>query len=133
MHLIRGLVIYPRWQSHVRIIHTHIYNLSICVYTYIRIETTHAHKRAYTHTHIFVFMVLRNMHVRLCRRLIAFGSYAGKAGMINTFRGLGERLLALGYSSPFLNVSSSYMYPDFKVCMYVSARTYMCAYTCTRT
>lgn len=45
-------------------------------------------------------------------RLVAFGKFAGYAGMIDAFRGVGERLLSLGYSSPFMGVSSSYMYPD---------------------
>ncbi len=44
-------------------------------------------------------------------RLVAFGKFAGYAGMIDCFRGVGERLLSLGYSSPFMGVSSSYMYP----------------------
>lgn len=50
------------------------------------------------------------------RRLITFGNFAGKAGMINLFRGLGERLLSLkpGYSSPFLNVGSAFMYPSLE-------------------
>ncbi|KAL2645399.1 hypothetical protein R1flu_012986 [Riccia fluitans] len=43
-------------------------------------------------------------------RLVAFGEYAGKAGMIDFFRGLGERFLSLGFSTPFLSVGSSYMY-----------------------
>lgn len=43
-------------------------------------------------------------------RLVAFGKYAGNAGMINSFRGLGERLLALGYSTPFLNMHAAYQY-----------------------
>jgi len=51
---------------------------------------------------------------RAAPRLVAFGEYAGKAGMIDTFRGLGERMLAMGYSSPFLSIGSAYMYPDFK-------------------
>lgn len=45
-------------------------------------------------------------------RLVAFGKFAGYAGMIDALRGVGERLLSLGYSSPFMGVSSSYMYPD---------------------
>lgn len=45
-------------------------------------------------------------------RLVAFGKFAGFAGMIDCFRGVGERLLSLGYSSPFMGISSSYMYPD---------------------
>ena len=43
-------------------------------------------------------------------RTIAFGAYAGRAGMVDTFRGIGERLLAQGYSTPFLNIASTYMY-----------------------
>jgi alpha-aminoadipic semialdehyde synthase len=46
-------------------------------------------------------------------RLVAFGQHAGRAGMINALRSLGQRLLYCGSSSPFLNVSSAYMYPDF--------------------
>ena len=46
------------------------------------------------------------------KRLVAFGRYAGVAGMIDFIRGLGERCLATGYSTPFLNVGSSYMYQD---------------------
>ncbi|XP_002975543.2 alpha-aminoadipic semialdehyde synthase [Selaginella moellendorffii] len=44
------------------------------------------------------------------KRLVAFGEYAGRAGMIDFFRGLGERLLSLGYSTPFVSLGSSYMY-----------------------
>ncbi|KAJ7522374.1 hypothetical protein O6H91_18G008500 [Diphasiastrum complanatum] len=44
------------------------------------------------------------------RRLVAFGEYAGRAGMIDFLRGLGERFLSLGYSTPFLSLGSSYMY-----------------------
>jgi alpha-aminoadipic semialdehyde synthase len=47
-------------------------------------------------------------------RLVAFGEYAGMAGMVDCLRGLGERLLSLGYSTPFMGVASSYMYPDLK-------------------
>lgn len=47
-------------------------------------------------------------------RLIAFGGYAGRAGMINTLRGVGEKLLAHGCSTPFLNVGSAYMYPSLE-------------------
>ena len=35
-------------------------------------------------------------------RLVAFGAYAGYAGMINTLHGLGDRLLTKGYRTPFL-------------------------------
>lgn len=47
-------------------------------------------------------------------RTIAFGKFAGYAGMIDMFRGLGERLLSQGYSTPFLNVGSTYMYPSLE-------------------
>lgn len=43
-------------------------------------------------------------------RMVAFGRFAGIAGMIDYCRGLGERFLALGYSTPFLAVGSTYMY-----------------------
>lgn len=45
------------------------------------------------------------------QRLVAFGRFAGICGMIDVLRGLGERLLTLGYSTPFLGIGSSYMYP----------------------
>ena len=35
-------------------------------------------------------------------RLVAFGQYAGVAGMINILHGLGMRLLALGHHTPFV-------------------------------
>lgn len=36
------------------------------------------------------------------KRLVAFGSFAGSAGMINILHGLGDRLLSRGIRSPFL-------------------------------
>jgi len=45
-------------------------------------------------------------------RLVAFGKYAGIAGMIDCFQGLGQKLLADGYSNPFLNVPVAYMNQD---------------------
>ncbi|OWZ14658.1 Alpha-aminoadipic semialdehyde synthase [Phytophthora megakarya] len=48
------------------------------------------------------------------KRLIAFGGNAGRAGMIAGFRGLGERLINMGISSPFVNVASAYMYTDLE-------------------
>ncbi|XP_059634664.1 alpha-aminoadipic semialdehyde synthase isoform X2 [Cornus florida] len=44
------------------------------------------------------------------KRLLAFGKFAGRAGMIDFFRGLGQRYLSLGYSTPFLSLGASYMY-----------------------
>jgi alpha-aminoadipic semialdehyde synthase len=43
-------------------------------------------------------------------RLIAFGEFAGKAGVISGFRGLGLRLLSLGHSSPLLGVGPPHSY-----------------------
>lgn len=43
-------------------------------------------------------------------RLVAFGAYAGRAGMIDGLQGLGLRLLAEGYSTPFLHVPNTYMH-----------------------
>ncbi|XP_047249542.1 alpha-aminoadipic semialdehyde synthase isoform X5 [Capsicum annuum] len=44
------------------------------------------------------------------KRLLAFGSFAGRAGMIDFLRGLGLWYLNHGYSTPFLSLGSSYMY-----------------------
>lgn len=43
-------------------------------------------------------------------RLVAFGAYAGRAGMIDGLQGLGLRLLAEGFSTPFLHVPNTYMH-----------------------
>ena len=51
--------------------------------------------------------------IRGKERLVAFGHWAGVAGMINFQRGLGERLLSLGHSTPFFHVGSRYMCKDF--------------------
>ncbi|CAI9098422.1 OLC1v1035066C1 [Oldenlandia corymbosa var. corymbosa] len=44
------------------------------------------------------------------KRLLAFGKFAGRAGMIDFLHGLGQRYLNLGYSTPFLSLGRSYMY-----------------------
>ena len=36
------------------------------------------------------------------QRLVLFGTFAGFAGMINALNGLGDRLLTMGYHTPFL-------------------------------
>jgi alpha-aminoadipic semialdehyde synthase len=36
------------------------------------------------------------------KRILAFGKYAGCAGMIDCLHGLGDRILQLGYRTPFL-------------------------------
>ena len=44
------------------------------------------------------------------RRVIGFGKFAGHAGMIDLLRGLGDRLLGLGHSNPFLGMGYSDYY-----------------------
>ncbi|KAM0874705.1 hypothetical protein ACQ4PT_037255 [Festuca glaucescens] len=46
------------------------------------------------------------------KRLIAFGKFAGRAGLIDFLHGLGRRYLSLGYSTPFLSLGQSHMYPS---------------------
>ncbi len=46
-------------------------------------------------------------------RLVAFGGYAGRAGMIDGLQGLGLRLLAEGYSTPFLHLPTTYMHQNW--------------------
>lgn len=36
------------------------------------------------------------------QRVVAFGKYAGVAGMLNILHGIGVRLLALGHHTPFM-------------------------------
>ena len=45
-------------------------------------------------------------------RLVAFGEYAGMVGMIDILQGLGVRLLADGFATPFLSAPLSYMTPS---------------------
>lgn len=41
-------------------------------------------------------------------RVVAFGKYAGVAGMVNILHGLGLRLLALGHHTPFMVIPFVY-------------------------
>ncbi|KAK7102549.1 alpha-aminoadipic semialdehyde synthase, mitochondrial-like [Littorina saxatilis] len=43
-------------------------------------------------------------------RVVAFGKYAGMAGMINILHGMGLRLLALGHHTPFMHIGPSHNY-----------------------
>jgi alpha-aminoadipic semialdehyde synthase len=61
---------------------------------------------------LFDYECIRETGGRTAPRLVAFGKFAGFAGMVNTFQALGQKLLAHGYSTPFLNISSTYMYRD---------------------
>jgi len=42
--------------------------------------------------------------------LIAFGKYAGMAGAIDFLKGLGEYIMQMGISTPFLHCNCSYKY-----------------------
>ncbi|XP_020531935.1 alpha-aminoadipic semialdehyde synthase isoform X1 [Amborella trichopoda] len=44
------------------------------------------------------------------KRLLAFGKFAGRAGIIDLLSSLGKRYLNMGYSTPFLSLGASYMY-----------------------
>ena len=44
------------------------------------------------------------------QRLVAFGTFAGNAGVIDIFSGLGGFLLNKGIGTPFINISQSYHY-----------------------
>ncbi|KAI3644339.1 hypothetical protein MP228_010503 [Amoeboaphelidium protococcarum] len=48
------------------------------------------------------------------RRLVAFGQYAGYAGMIDILHGLGLKLLSHGYNTPFVNISRAYNHYELK-------------------
>ena len=44
------------------------------------------------------------------QRLVRFGRYAGIAGMIDILRALGNRLLFMKHSTPFLHIGYTHMY-----------------------
>ena len=44
------------------------------------------------------------------QRVVAFGQYAGVAGMINILHGIGLRLLALGHHTPFMHIGAPHNY-----------------------
>merc|ERR1719370_2447474 len=44
------------------------------------------------------------------KRVVAFGKYAGVAGMIDILHGLGLRLLALGHHTPFMHIGPAHNY-----------------------
>ncbi|XP_077981815.1 alpha-aminoadipic semialdehyde synthase, mitochondrial-like [Glandiceps talaboti] len=44
------------------------------------------------------------------KRLVAFGKFAGIAGMINILHGIGLRLLGLGHHTPFMHIGSAHNY-----------------------
>jgi len=44
------------------------------------------------------------------QRVVAFGKYAGIAGMIDILNGIGLRLLALGHHTPFMHIGPAHNY-----------------------
>eukprot|EP00750_Incisomonas_marina_P003937 INCI13427.10.p1 GENE.INCI13427.10~~INCI13427.10.p1 ORF type:complete len:1071 (+),score=195.88 INCI13427.10:193-3405(+) len=59
---------------------------------------------------LFDYEMITETGDRQSPRLVAFGRYAGIAGMIDICRGLGERMLSLGHTNTFMKVASTYMY-----------------------
>ncbi|KAI8322217.1 hypothetical protein GQ54DRAFT_317268 [Martensiomyces pterosporus] len=55
------------------------------------------------------------------KRLVLFGKHAGYAGMIDGLHGLGQRLLALGYNSPFIHMGQAHVYPNLE-CVHTKLR-----------
>jgi hypothetical protein len=47
--------------------------------------------------------------------VIGFGRFAGYAGMIDLMRGLGDRMLGLGYTNPFLGMGFTDYYHRYAV------------------
>uniref|UniRef100_UPI00358EC73D alpha-aminoadipic semialdehyde synthase, mitochondrial isoform X2 n=1 Tax=Myxine glutinosa TaxID=7769 RepID=UPI00358EC73D len=50
-------------------------------------------------------------------RVVAFGKWAGIAGMIDILHGLGLRLLELGFNTPFMHMSMAHNYRTFEQAM----------------
>ena len=44
------------------------------------------------------------------QRVVAFGKFAGIAGMIDIFHGIGLRMLALGHHTPFMHIGPAHNY-----------------------
>jgi alpha-aminoadipic semialdehyde synthase len=44
------------------------------------------------------------------QRVVAFGKFAGIAGMIDILNGLGLRMLALGHHTPFMHIGPAHNY-----------------------
>jgi hypothetical protein len=44
------------------------------------------------------------------QRIVAFGKFAGIAGMIDILNGLGLRMLALGHHTPFMHIGPAHNY-----------------------
>jgi len=50
------------------------------------------------------------------KRLVKFGKFAGICGFVDSLQAFGERLLSLGYNTPFLHTGYAYMYDSIEDC-----------------
>eukprot|EP01137_Pigoraptor_chileana_P016460 Opistho-2@5903 len=84
---------------------------------------SHTHKAQPYNMHMLDAIVEKN--IRLVdyelmvdakgERVVKFGTFAGLAGMIDFLHGMGDRMLWMGYNTPFVNVSFAHMYPSLAV------------------
>ena len=51
--------------------------------------------------------------------MVAFGKYAGIAGMIDILHGIGLRMLALGHHTPFMHIGPAHNYRNSHHARYV--------------
>ena len=70
-----------------------------------------------------------NCKERKQKRLVAFGKFAGRAGMADAFNPLGRRLLALGLSTPFLHCPPAHMHNDWDAVQETMKRVGKCIST----
>ncbi|OAD69755.1 hypothetical protein PHYBLDRAFT_116084 [Phycomyces blakesleeanus NRRL 1555(-)] len=48
------------------------------------------------------------------KRLVAFGQFAGNAGMVDSLHGMGHRFLGMGYSTPFMYLAMAHGYKSLQ-------------------
>ena len=54
------------------------------------------------------------------QRVVAFGKFAGIAGMIDILHGIGLRMLALGHHTPFMHIGPAHNYRNSHHARYAS-------------
>ena len=55
----------------------------------------------------------------LGQRVVAFGKFAGIAGMIDILHGIGLRMLALGHHTPFMHIGPAHNYRNSHHARYI--------------
>ena len=57
-------------------------------------------------------MIIRILFITkyIGQRVVAFGKFAGIAGMIDILHGIGLRMLALGHHTPFMHIGPAHNY-----------------------